>query len=77
MTMPGFSNVLQVPELSRDECLFCRPKKREILDSNEWAMVLTDTYPVVEGHCLIVPRRHAAHIPRKSTVLKPVFRRYQ
>ena len=57
--MTIFSNVLQVPELDHDECLFCRPKKREILDSNEWAMVLTDTYPVVEGHCLITPRRHA------------------
>lgn len=57
--MTGSSNVLQVPELSRDQCLFCRPKKREILDSNEWAVVLTDTYPVVEGHCLIVPWRHA------------------
>ncbi len=22
-------------------------------------MALTDTYPVVEGHCLITPRRHA------------------
>lgn len=59
MTMTRPSNLLQVPELSREQCLFCRPKKRETLASNEFALALTDTYPVVAGHCLIVPRRHA------------------
>ena len=59
MTITGPTNLLQLPELSREECRFCRPKKRETLASNEYALVLIDTYPVVEGHCLIVPRRHA------------------
>jgi ATP adenylyltransferase len=53
------NNILNVPELSKDDCMFCRPKKKETLASNDLAMLLTDTYPVVDGHCLIVPRRHA------------------
>jgi len=43
-------------------CLFCElPADRfEIIDQNELCMTLTDSYPVTEGHCLIIPRRHAA-----------------
>ena len=41
-------------------CLFCElpPDKFEIVDQNELCLALTDSYPVTEGHCLIVPRRH-------------------
>lgn len=56
---PRENNLLQAPEPAPDECLFCRPKQREIVDSNELAVVLTDSYPVVDGHCLLVPWRHA------------------
>jgi ATP adenylyltransferase len=43
-------------------CLFCElpADKFEVVDENELCLTLTDSYPVTEGHCLIIPRRHAA-----------------
>jgi ATP adenylyltransferase len=43
-------------------CLFCElpADKFQVIDENELCMTLTDSYPVTEGHCLIIPRRHAA-----------------
>ena len=43
-------------------CLFCElpADKFEVVDENERCLALTDSYPVTEGHCLIIPRRHAA-----------------
>ena len=45
-----------------DDCILCelRPDRFEIIDENERALTLRDSYPVTEGHCLIIPRRHAA-----------------
>ena len=42
-------------------CLFCElpQDKFEVLDENELCLTLHDNYPVSEGHCLIIPRRHA------------------
>jgi diadenosine tetraphosphate (Ap4A) HIT family hydrolase len=42
-------------------CLFCElpPDRFEVLDANELCMTLRDSYPVTDGHCLIIPRRHA------------------
>lgn len=42
-------------------CLFCElpEDKFVVLDENELCLTLGDSYPVTEGHCLIVPRRHA------------------
>jgi diadenosine tetraphosphate (Ap4A) HIT family hydrolase len=44
-------------------CLFCElpADKFEVLDENELCLTLQDNYPVSEGHCLIVPRRHVAN----------------
>jgi ATP adenylyltransferase len=41
-------------------CLFCElpEDKFVVLDENELCMTLSDSYPVSEGHCLIIPRRH-------------------
>ena len=41
-------------------CLFCElpEDKFEVLDENPHCLTLRDSYPVTEGHCLIVPRRH-------------------
>lgn len=39
-------------------CLFCYPKPQEIIAETEHAVLITDTYPVSLGHCLVVPRRH-------------------
>lgn len=40
-------------------CRFCEPRADEILDENALCLTLRDSFPVSEGHCLIVPRRHA------------------
>ena len=40
-------------------CRFCEPKAEEILDENALCLTLMDSFPVSEGHCLIVPKRHA------------------
>ena len=41
-------------------CLLCElpAEKFEVLDENELCLTLHDSYPVSEGHCLIVPKRH-------------------
>ncbi len=39
-------------------CLFCHPKQKEILAETEHALLVTDTYPVSDGHCLVIPKRH-------------------
>lgn len=39
-------------------CLFCHPKDNEIIAENDHALLITDTFPVSNGHCLIIPRRH-------------------
>ena len=41
-------------------CLFCElPEENfEVIDENELCLALRDSYPVSEGHCLIIPRRH-------------------
>ena len=43
-------------------CLLCElpTDKFTVVDENEFCLTLTDSYPVSEGHCLIIPRRHAA-----------------
>ena len=53
------SNVLQTPTVAPEACLFCNPKPHHIIDQNEWGLTLTDSFPVVQGHSLIVPKRHA------------------
>jgi len=39
-------------------CIFCHPRKEEILAENDYAQIVADNSPVSEGHCLIVPKRH-------------------
>ncbi len=43
-------------------CLFCElpADKFVVVGENELCLAVTDSYPVTEGHCLIIPRRHAA-----------------
>lgn len=38
-------------------CIFCNPG-REILAENALALAFLDSYPVSQGHVLVVPRRH-------------------
>ena len=38
-------------------CPFCK-SEREIIVENEWAFSFYDQYPVADGHCLVIPKRH-------------------
>ncbi|MEM7563130.1 MAG: HIT domain-containing protein [Pseudomonadota bacterium] len=42
-------------------CLMCElpDDKFDVIDENEFCKTLRDSYPVTEGHCLIIPKRHA------------------
>ncbi len=42
---------------NNNTCLFCYTD-REILIENELAFAIFDKFPVVEGHILIIPKRH-------------------
>jgi diadenosine tetraphosphate (Ap4A) HIT family hydrolase len=39
-------------------CPFCPIKDREILAEHPLAAAITDSFPLTQGHTLIVPRRH-------------------
>lgn len=41
-----------------DPCLFCKPKRKEVIAETDLAALVTDTYPVSKGHCLVIPKRH-------------------
>ena len=41
-------------------CPFCPIKDREILADHPLAAAITDSFPLTQGHTLIVPRRHVA-----------------
>jgi diadenosine tetraphosphate (Ap4A) HIT family hydrolase len=39
-------------------CLFCNIKESGLAKENNLAYASYDSYPVSEGHCLIIPKRH-------------------
>ncbi|MEA5423551.1 HIT domain-containing protein [Synechococcus sp. CCY9202] len=40
-------------------CVFCEPESSgRVLLENKLALCIADTYPVSEGHSLVIPRRH-------------------
>ena len=39
-------------------CLFCNIKESGLAKENDLAYVSYDSYPVAEGHCLVIPKRH-------------------
>ncbi len=39
-------------------CVFCGVEEDRVLACNKHAIALPDEYPVANGHCLVVPRRH-------------------
>ena len=41
-------------------CLFCKPDRKRMVSESDLVYVLKDSYPVTEGHVLIIPRRHVA-----------------
>ena len=60
-------------------CLFCElpADKFEVLDENELCMTLQDSYPVTEGHCLIVPRRHLRELEAANRLMHRARARLQ
>jgi len=44
----------------KPDCLFCDPDESRVILKTELAYVLKDSFPVTEGHVLIVPKRHVA-----------------
>ena len=40
------------------ECIFCNCNNSEIIAENRWVFAILDHFPVNEGHCLIIPKRH-------------------
>ncbi|MFD3157929.1 HIT family protein [Haloimpatiens sp. FM7330] len=43
------------------DCIFCNYDKDKIIAENKLAFAILDTYPVNEGHTLIIPKRHFAN----------------
>ena len=39
-------------------CLFCNTNKLKVINKNELAYAILDSFPVAESHTLIVPKRH-------------------
>ena len=39
-------------------CLFCSVQKNRIVSENNLAYIIYDQFPVTQGHCLIIPKRH-------------------
>jgi len=39
-------------------CLFCNIKESDLVKEKDLAYASYDSYPVSEGHCLIIPKRH-------------------
>jgi diadenosine tetraphosphate (Ap4A) HIT family hydrolase len=40
------------------KCIFCDYSKSEIIAENKFTFAILDHFPVNEGHCLIIPKRH-------------------
>lgn len=45
-----------------EHCPFCKPPDSSVWHSNDKGIVLSDGFPVAEGHSLIVPRTHVASL---------------
>ena len=41
-------------------CIFCLRGEREAVHAHELALALPDTYPLTQGHTLVIPRRHVS-----------------
>ena len=55
-----------------NNCIFCNPT--DIVINGEYTYSRFDGYPVSEGHCLIIPKRHVNSIDELSDVeLKDLY----
>ena len=42
------------------ECIFCDYNESEIIVENRLVIAILNHFPVNNGHCLIIPKRHFA-----------------
>lgn len=55
-----------------NNCIFCNPT--DIVINGEYAYSRLDGFPVSEGHCLVIPKRHVRSIDELSDVeLKDLY----
>ena len=58
--------------MSENNCIFCN--STNILINGEYSYSRLDGYPVSEGHCLIIPKRHVGSIDELTDVeLKDLY----
>ena len=64
----GIYFLIPSPKLSKDYCAFCDPKVIEAQKfyEDESIIALYTHKPVVPGHCLIIPKRHAERFEELS-----------
>ena len=43
------------------ECIFCNYNRSEIIAENKYTFAILDRFPVNNGHCLIITKRHFAN----------------
>jgi histidine triad (HIT) family protein len=64
--LPGVLGRVALPAEVDGECVFCRivdgRAEASVVASSERALAFLDLQPATEGHTLVVPRRHAAHL---------------
>ena len=53
-----FRNLKHKYDCRDADCLFCNMGKSRILTEDHLSYSIRDKYPVTEGHCLIIPKRH-------------------
>lgn len=55
-----------------NNCIFCNPT--DIVINGEYAYSRSDGFPVSEGHCLVIPKRHVGSIDELTDVeLKDLY----
>lgn len=45
---------------SRSACVFCSPRQEEIICTHPLVIAVRDSFPLTQGHSLVIPRRHVA-----------------
>ncbi len=42
------------------KCPYCEFDEYDIIDKNEFAVILPDSNPLSKGHCVVTPLRHVS-----------------
>lgn len=48
--------------MDKSRCPFCNPEASRIRLENEVAVAILDSFPVAEGHTLVIPKRHVGSL---------------